>query len=56
MQDFGFHGVLGLYGRLVTKFGAQLVRIGNQLLGPERQLQWEMTFQLKFQQPDMPEV
>ena len=35
---------------------AQLVRIGNQLLGLETPLQWEMTFQLKSQQPDMPEV
>ena len=35
---------------------AQLVHFGNQLLGPNTQLQWEMTFQLKSRQPDVPEV
>ena len=39
-----------------SHYCSQLVRIGNQLLGLETPLQWEMTFQLKSQQPDMPEV
>ena len=36
--------------------GTQLVCIGNQLLGTNTLLQWEMTFQLISQQPDVPEV
>ena len=46
-------------GRVVKIGGficSQLVCIGKQLLGLETVLQWEMTFQLKSQQPDMPEV
>ena len=35
---------------------SQLVRIGSQLLGPNTPFQWEMTFQLKSQQPNVPEV
>ena len=34
----------------------ELVRIGSQLLGPETPLQWDITCQMKSQQPDMPEV
>ena len=34
----------------------QLVRFGSQLLGPNTPFQWEMTFQLKSQQPNVPEV
>ena len=35
---------------------SQLVRFGSQLLGPNTPFQWEMTFQLKSQQPNVPEV
>ena len=35
---------------------SQLVCIGNQLLGHNTPLEWEMAFQLKSQQPEVPEV